>query len=117
MAKVGNILHELDNGWIALHKGKSLDEINIENDEELELEQNDSESDQDEADLDGENVSISEERVKGKEKMIGEQQRRKPRKQSVKRPWSDEEMGAINLTLSKYFTPEKLPGKHEIVEA
>ena len=39
-----------------------------------------------------------------------------PRKQTQKTPWNSDEKEAINKTLSKYFSLNRLPGKAEIEE-
>jgi len=37
------------------------------------------------------------------------------RRQTKRRPWTDEEQAAVSSSLAKYFFPDnRLPGKHEI---
>lgn len=120
VAKVGKILHELDKNRIANHKGKSLDEINIDDDEVIESDQNDSEGEQEENDNETPSVETYEENENTTEPTAKEKPRMKPRRsktQSTKTPWGKEEKAAIDRTLAKYFTIAKLPGKHEIQDA
>ncbi|GFR87870.1 hypothetical protein ElyMa_006087600 [Elysia marginata] len=158
LAKVGKILHELNNGRIAKHKGKSLDEIEIADDEEIDSDQNDSDNEDQnetisgtcsledekelrtlsEADEDQPQIKSRRKQRKqndatlktcsletGKEKSIASHEKReqplitsrkKQRQQVPKRSWSEEERAAINRTLLKFFTLNRLPGKNEILD-
>ena len=126
IAKIGKLLHELNNGSIAKHQGKSLEEIDVAN-EDLESDHSDSE----EECVDEDNIQLStaynehettstfgESSINGMSmtKSPGISQS-KSKKQMVKKSWSAEEKAAIDVTLAKFFVQEKLPGKSEILDA
>ncbi|XP_024121096.1 uncharacterized protein LOC112142076 isoform X1 [Oryzias melastigma] len=125
MAKVSKVLLALEQGHLSDYKGKNLDEIQIDPEEEIALEPSDSD---DEADKTLQEVSpqgpvrarratdLQERTAVEKDKEIQlpvetpvtSSLRDGP---SRKRKWSEEEVEAVEKTLMEFITMRKVPGK------
>ena len=128
VAKIGKILMGLESGKISEFRGKSLDEIEMNAEEELELQPDECQmSDlEDEDEHNGNqqpelpektNINLGQ-RASSFSKNVRKKTLNKPhsRKQAPKTPWNSDEKAAINKTLSKFFSLNRLPGKAEIEE-
>ena len=123
VAKIGKILMGLDSGKISEFQGKSLDEIEINEEEELELEpdeyqMSDLEDEHNGHQLPEEIDTKLDQRASSNSKPVRKQTLNKPhsRKRTIKTPWNSDEKAAIFKTLSKFLSLDRLPGKAEIEE-
>ncbi|XP_023821816.1 uncharacterized protein LOC110013576 isoform X1 [Oryzias latipes] len=127
MAKISKVLLALEQGNLSDFKGKNLDEIQIDPEEEITLDPSDSE---DEANI---TVQQSTPPGSGKEKISTDPQEctvlEKDEEMPVpvepsgisplghglsrKRKWSDEEVEAVEKTLMEFITMRKVPGKKQ----
>ena len=133
VAKIGKILMGLECGQISQFKGKSIDEIEMNAEDAIELPPEDQTSDiedqtSDEEDTDPRptetcahknEIHINDEDIRRASTSNSQPMRKKvlhKRKPTGKTPWSLDEKAAIMRTLSKFLTLTKLPGKAEIEE-
>ena len=124
VAKIGKILTGLETGQISKFKGKSLDEIEMDEEEELELqpeeyqitdvedEDNGSAAEKIDTELDNQPSTLNSAPMR-KQTL---NKKKSSRKQTTKIPWSPDEKASIMNTFSKFFSLNKLPGKAEIEE-
>ncbi|KAL8608782.1 hypothetical protein ACOMHN_065519 [Nucella lapillus] len=121
LAKVSKLLLELESGRLTRHTGKTLDEIQVDEEEEIQEDEEeeiqeghelgDSGDDPDKQDEGTVDPSISPNPKPSGRHQKDSEPGAKRRKTCERRTWSTAEKGAVKRQLAKYFRLKKLPGK------
>ena len=118
VAKISKLLLELESGRLGRHKGKTLDEIQVDEEEEIQINEeeekhglSDDEDDPDKKDEETVDPGISSNPESSGSHQKDSKPRAKRRKTGERRTWSTAEKEAAKRQLGKYFRLKKIPGK------
>ncbi|KAL8619434.1 hypothetical protein ACOMHN_011785 [Nucella lapillus] len=104
LSKVSKLLLELESGRLMRHTGKTLDEIQVDEEEEIQ-------EDEEEEIQEGHELGDSGDDPDNQDEGTDSEPGAKRRKTCERRTWSTAEKGAVKRQLAKYFRLKKLPGK------
>ena len=115
VAKISKLLLELESGRLVRHKGKTLDEIQVDEEEEIQMDEEEEEhglsDDEDKKDEVTVDPGISSNPESSGSHQKESKPRAKRRKTGERRTWSTAEKEAVKRQLGKYFRLKKIPGK------
>ena len=117
VAKISKLLLELESGRLARHKGKTLDDIQVDEEEEIQMDEEEEEHGLEDHDDPGKKnketvgpgMSLNPESPDCHPK--DSEPKAKRRKTGGRRTWSTAEKEAVKRQLGKYFRLKKVPGK------